>query len=172
MHGDNINPVLVSGTDMTKDFAMMVYSKTGGSIISEFSTSVPGAASVIASAWGRLCMEGLVHTNCGPHPLPPTWNAVSTPSGNNHTGTYLNNYNQCVFLWYYTMHKKAGVFLMVVKAAVGPHNLGPGSHGNKESSKVKAQSDSDSGPDTTSSSYDKSGDHDMSSISKIGRAHV
>ena len=57
MHSDNINPFLISGINMTKDFVMMAYLEKGGSITSEFSTSVPGATSVTASAWGRWCME-------------------------------------------------------------------------------------------------------------------
>ena len=51
-HGDNINPVLVTGIDRTRDFAMMSYSNDDDDddLRSEFITSVPGDPS--ASAWG------------------------------------------------------------------------------------------------------------------------
>ena len=49
-YGDDIRPVLVTGVDMTRDFAMMAYSKNDASLASEFTTSVSGIASASASA--------------------------------------------------------------------------------------------------------------------------
>lgn len=63
VHGDNIPPVLVTGVDMTRDFAMTVYSNDKVSLTSEFTTSVPTVGS--ASAWGTWRHTGgLTHTNC------------------------------------------------------------------------------------------------------------
>ena len=144
-HGDDISPVLVTGVDMTRDFAMMAYSSNGASFTSEFTTSVPGIALASASAWGTWRTEGLVHTNCGPQlcrPPPSTRAIDSTPSGNDCTGTLPDEYDQCVFVRYYTMRKRAFVFPTVIKAAAGPHDLGPGSRDSEEVPTVEAQSDS------------------------------
>ena len=163
-HGDDIKPVLVTGVDMTRDFAMMAYSNNGASLASEFTTSVPGVASTSASAWGRWRTEGLVHTKCGPQlrypPLPTQTD--STSSGDRHTENVLDEYNQCVFVRYYTMRKRALVFPMVIKAAAGPHDLGrPGNRDDEESPSVVAPPDSDSDSDMVSSF---SGDDGKSSV--------
>ena len=171
-HGDDIRPVLVTGVDMTRDFAMMAYSKNGASLASEFTTSVPGIASASASAWGRWRTEGLVHTKCGPqrrHPPPSTQTIDSTPTGDGHTETAFDEYNQCVFLRYFTMRKRALVFPMVIRAAAGPHDLGSGGRDDEELPEVEAQSDSDSDSDsdTVSSLWDEDGDDDRSSVTSI-----
>ena len=158
-HGDDISPVLVTGVDMTRDFAMMAYSSNGASLTSEFTTSVPGIASASASAWGTWRTEGLVHTNCGPQlccPPPSTAAVDSTPSGNDRTETVLDEYNQCVFVRYYTMRKRAFVFPMVIKAAAGPHDLGPGGRDSEEEPKVEAQSDSGIWSDNDEDDYEGS----------------
>ena len=169
-HGDDINPVLVTGVDMTRDFAMMAYSKNGASLASEFTTSVPGVVSVSASAWGTWRTEGLVHTNCGPqHCYPPTsiQTTASTPTGDGHTETVLDEYNQCIFLRYYTMRKRAFVFPTVIRAAAGPHDLGSGGRDDEESPEVETQSDSVSDSDTTSSLFDDDEDDDRGSVTSI-----
>ena len=169
-HGDDVNPVLVTGVDLTRDFAMMAYSKNGASLASEFTTSVPGIGSASISAWGRWRTEGLVHTNCGPnvrYPPPPTRAIELTSPGDGRMETVLDEYNQCVFVRYYTMRKRAWVFPSVMRAAAGPHDLGPGWRGDGRSPEVEAQSDSDSGPDTTSSLRDEDGDYDMNSVTSI-----
>ena len=150
-HGGDIKPVLVTGVDMTRDFAMMAYSNDGDSLKSEFATSVPNAA----PAWGTWRTEGLVHTNCGPQLcLPPssTQTAGQTPPGYNGTETVLEEYNQCVFVRYYTMRKRA-LFPRVMKAAAGPHDLGRGARDDEEST-AERQPDSRSSSDITSSLLD------------------
>ena len=170
-HGDDIKPVLVTGADMTRDFAMMAYSKNGSSLKSEFTTSAPVVASASASVWGTWRTEGLVHTNCGPQLCCPPSSMQTTdltPSGNNHddTRTVPDGYNQCVFVRYYTMRKKALMFPTVIRAAAGPHDLGPGGRDDEEST-AEAQSDSDSGSDTTSSLLDGGRDGDRSSVTSV-----
>ena len=51
-HGDDIKPVLVTGVDMTRDFAMMAYASSGVSLASESTTLVPMVTSASVSAWG------------------------------------------------------------------------------------------------------------------------
>ena len=162
-HGDNIKPVLVTGVDMTQDFAMMAYlnnddgiSSDGGSLPrSEFTTS----ASIVPSTWGTWRTEGSVHTNCGPqtcYPPSSTQTADLTPSDENDTETIPDGYNQCVFVRYYTMRKKLLVFPTVIRAAAGPHDLGSGHCDDEELTRMETRSnsdtDTDSGPDSGSDS--------------------
>ena len=164
-HGDDIKPALVTGVDMTRDFAMMAYSNNGASMRSEFTTSVPMVASASASVWGTWRTEGLVHTNCGPQlccPPSPTRTTDPTPSRHSDAETIPDEYNQCVFVRYYTMRKRALIFPTVIRAAAGPHDLGPGGH-DDELPEVGAQSDSDSGSDTVSGFWDD----DSNSVTSI-----
>ena len=153
-HGDDIRPVLITGVDMTRDFAMMAYVNSGVNLVSEFTISVPMVASASASAWGTWHTEGLVHTNCGPQLCRPPSSAQTTdlsPPGNNDTGTVPDEYNQCVFVRYYTMRRRALLFPRVIKAAAGPHDLGPEDRDDEELLQMETIYDSDSGSDITSS---------------------
>ena len=134
-YGDDVKPVLVSGVDMTRDFAMMAYSNNGVRSKSEFTASVPGIASVSASAWGTWRTEGLVHTNCGPQLcLPPvsTQTTDLTLSDVSHAESVSEEYSQCIFIRYYTMRKRPLLAPKVIKAGAGPHDLGPGDRDNEE----------------------------------------
>ena len=144
-HGNDINPVLVTGVDMTKDFAMMSYSN-GARLKSEFTVSVPGVASASASIWGTWRTEGLVHTNCGPQQYflsTPTATPVLPLPGIDETEPVPEDYNQCVFVRYYTMRRRSLFLPKVIKAAAGPHDLGPGGP-NHGASPLVAQYNSDS----------------------------
>ena len=168
-YGDDIRPVLVTGVDMTRDFAMMAYSNSDTSLASEFTTSVPGIASASASAWGTWRTEGLVHTNCGPqlcYPSHPTRAIGPTSSNDGHTETVQDEYNQCVFVRYYTIRRRASVFPTIITASAGPHDLGSGGCSDGESPKVEVQSDSDSGSDIMSSLCDDNDDE--SSVTSVG----
>ena len=129
-HGNNIKPVLVTGVDMTRDFAMIAYSNNNASLASEFTTSVPFLASGSATAWGKWCTRGLVHTNCGPQlcspPTPDTLDPCPPDSPEIDIIPTPNEYNQCVFIRYYTMRKRALMFPKVIKAGAGFHDLGSG----------------------------------------------
>ena len=172
-HGDDdIKLVLVTGVDMTRDFAMMAYSNNGSSLRSEFTISAPMAASASASVWGTWRTEGLVHTNCGPQLCcPPSSTQIADPtsSSSSDTETVPGEYNQCVFVRYFTMRKRALMFPTVIRAAAGPHDLGPGGYGDEEST-GEVQSDSDSGSDrsdTASSLLDDDMDDDRTSVTSI-----
>ena len=164
-HGNDIKPVLVTGVDMTRDFAMMSYSNNDGGpgLTAEFTTSAPDAP-----AWGTWQTTGVAHTNCGPQPyrlLSPTRAAYSTSSGNSHPETDSDEYTQCVFIRYYTMRKRLGI-PRVIKAAAGPHDLSSGGSDGAESP-VEVQCDSDSSSDNASNLSDENEDDDNGSITSI-----
>ena len=170
-HGKDITPVLVTGADMTRDFAMMSYSNNGVRLASEFTASVPGVASASASAWGTWRTEGLVHTTCGPQlccPPSSVETADLVASGNGRAEMVSDEYNQCVFVRYYTVRKRPLLVPKVIKAGAGPHDLGPEGRDDGESP-LEAQSDSDSGSDIMSGMFDDGGD-DRDSVTNTGSA--
>ena len=65
----HVEPVLVSGFDMTKDFAMTAYSNDDASFESDLSISVPTRAS--ASAFFEVESSGSTHTKRGPQKRTP-----------------------------------------------------------------------------------------------------
>ena len=153
-HGDDIKPVLVTGVDMTRDFAMVAYSNSDDRLTSEFTTSAPGVGPV----WGTWRTSGSVHTNCGPYlPHPP-----STSSGAGSVEAAPDEDNQCVFVRYYTVRKRLGI-PRVIKAAAGPHDLGPGARDN-ESNPFLNECDSDSNSDSASNLFDDGDYGDRSSV--------
>ena len=166
-HGNDIRPVLVTGVDMTRDFAMMSYLGNGVNLTSEFTTSAPGVGSV----WGTWRTTGLVHTNCGPHMCyspSPTQTTDPVLSGNSDAETVSDEDNQCVFVRYYTVRKRLGI-PRVIRAAAGPHDLGPGGHDNGESP-LEEQWDSDSGSNISAESTDSGSDiviHNTTSVSTL-----
>ena len=159
-HPNDIKPVLVIGIDMTRDFTMISYSNDGDDLTAEFTTSAPE----VASPWGTWRAPGVVHTNCGPQPRrrpSPTQTVDVASSGDS------REYRQCVFVRYYTVRKRLGI-PRVIKAAAGPHDLGPGGSDDGGSPfEVECSSDSESDSDTASSLFDNNWDDDRSSITSI-----
>jgi len=51
-YGNDVHPVLASGLDMTRDFAMVAYSNESTSLESDLTIAVPLLASASASVWG------------------------------------------------------------------------------------------------------------------------
>ena len=159
-HPNDIKPVLVTGVDMTRDFAMISYSNDSGDLTAEFTTSAPE----VTSPWGTWRAPGVVHTNCGPQPRrrPSPTQAVDVASSGDS-----REYHQCVFVRYYTVRKRLGI-PRVIKAAAGPHDLGPGdSSGGGSLFEVECSSDSESELDITSSLFDDNWDDDKSSVTSI-----
>ncbi|KAF9649192.1 hypothetical protein BDM02DRAFT_3186490 [Thelephora ganbajun] len=164
-HGSDVNPVLVTGVDRTRDFAMVSYSNVDN-LKCEFTTSVPEVAS--ASAWGTWEARGFVHTTCGPQSrCVPTQATSSALSGNSDTETVSDEYDQCVFVRYYTMRKRLGI-PKIIRAGAGPHDLGPGCREGKKSPKVEASSTLDSGSDIVSRSCGDDRGDDRSPVVTIG----
>lgn len=129
--GNDIKPVLVTGVDMTRDFAMMTYSGDGTCLSSKFTVSAPIPTSTSGSAWGKWETSGIVHTNWGPQlcPLPPL---TELENSSTNVTEIPQQFNQCVFVRYYTMRWKAFMFPKVIKAAAGPHDLGRGNDREEE----------------------------------------
>jgi len=152
-HPDDIKPVLVTGVDMTRDFAMVVYSKDGDDLVAEFTISAPG----IASPWGTWRTPGVVHSNCGPQPRRPPITPVVPIDDDDHVETSSDEYTQCVFVRYYTMRKRLGI-PRVIRAAAGPHRLGRGSPDSNRGSPLMARSNSNSGSGSGSGPFDDNGD--------------
>lgn len=136
---------------MTRDFAMMAYSNNSTRLSTEFTTSVPLLASASGAAWGTWHTQGLVHTNCGPQlcspPSPDTLDLTSAGA----IEITPNEYNQCVFIRYYTMRKRALMFPKIIRAAAGPHNLDSGDNQDGALPELAPQSslDSDTGSDSS-----------------------
>ena len=142
---------------MTRDFAMVAYSTNSTHLSSEFSTSVPLFASASASTWGTWHTRGLFHNNCGPHtrsPPSPLDAPDTHPSDSMEVDGTPNEYNQCVFIRYYTMRKRALMFPKVIKAAAGPHDLDSGDDYDETLPELMVQSSSlsDTGSDSTGDS--------------------
>lgn len=153
-HGDDIKPVLVAGVDMTRDFAMMAYSNNNARLLSGFTSSSSSLASASASPWGKWHTQGLVHTNCGPQPCsPPSPNTSNrSPVDAERIETTPNESDQCVFVRYYTMRKRASMFPDVIN----PHQLESGDNRRGILLEVTVQSslDSDAGrPDISKSAH-------------------
>ena len=105
---EDVRPILVTGVDMTKDFAMMAYSNGSKGLSSTFTISALPAATAGMSLWGKWESKGSVRTNLGPQPrrrssIFPTFGRKEC--------------NQCVFIRYYTVRNRLWVFPRVVKAA-------------------------------------------------------
>ena len=128
-----VDPVLVYGFDMTKDWAMTAYSNEVSSV-SNLSISVPMGTS--ASAFFKVESSGSPHTKSGP--LQRTPPIMPEPTG---TGPVPEHYNQCVFLCYCTMCRWMGLFPTAVQAAAGPHNLSPGHNRDDTFPELMAQQD-------------------------------
>ena len=165
-HPKDIKPVLVTGVDMTRDFAMMSYSNDGDDLMAEFTISAPGVY-----PWGAWHTAGVVHTNCGPQPLRPpstTQTMDSASSGNVAVETVSVEYHQCVFVRYYTIRKRFGI-PKVINAAAGPHDLGPGGR-HDGGSPLEMEYRSDSGSDIAPVLFDD-GDDNNSSVTSTGSEH-
>jgi len=128
--GENVRPVLVTGVDLTREFATVAYSDNRARMECEFSVAVPGIASASTSVWGSWHAQGLVFTNCGPDPSL-TRRRHSPNEGSVLESEIPDEYDHCVFIRYYTIRKR--VFIpMIIKAGAGPHQLPKGDHGDRD----------------------------------------
>ena len=151
-HGD-VNPILITGVDRTRDFAMLCYSSNHGDLRCEFTRSAPS----VTTGWGTWQTTGLVYTNHGPqlHRPPSNTQAMELPrTGNSRTERVSDEdeYDQCVFVRYFTVRKRLGI-PRVLKAAAGPHDLGKRGR-DGEGSQLQVQYDSDPDSDVVSNLLD------------------
>lgn len=142
--GDDVRPVLISGVDMTRDFAMVAYLNKGVSYESRPIIEVPMFASDPTSFRGTWHTRCLAHTNHGPQQTSPSlfrrvgYNPF--PSQLEGTGSTATGFTQCVFVRYYTMRSRGPLFPKVLKASAGPHDLGPGDSSGKTLPELFVQS--------------------------------
>ena len=133
-HGEDIKPVLVTGVDLTKEFATIAYSDNKTEMECEFSVGSSAAGSASLSAWGSWHTQGLVHTNCGPTD-GCTGQKKKKRKNRGHTqriqdtdepsvpeSVIPGGHNQCVFIRYYTIRKRRFIPVLL-KAGAGPHQL-------------------------------------------------
>ena len=120
-HGRNIKPILVTGVDLTRDFATVAYSDNQTRLRCEFSLAAPALASASVSLWGSWSAGGPVHTNCGPN-LITTLEDRGPSESSTLQGAIPHEYDQCVFIRYYTIRRRFFI-PTVIKAGAGPHQL-------------------------------------------------
>ena len=122
-HGEDIKPVLVTGVDLTKEFAAIACSDNRTHMECEFSVGAPAAGSASRSAWGSWSTPGLVHTNCGPTQDHTRTRMIQDADESSVPGSAIQeDHNQCVFVRYYTIRTRLFVPLLL-KAGAGPHQL-------------------------------------------------
>ena len=144
-YGDDVQPVLVSGFDMTRDFAMVAYSNGSASLESDLTIGVPMVGSASAGLWGTWRARHSPHTNYGPQeciPFPPE-RAIEFSSQLTETSRIPNEFDQCIFIRYYTMRMRLRWFPKVIRAGAGPHDLGPGDNTGDTFPDLLAQSDAE-----------------------------
>ena len=112
-YGDDVQPVLVSGFDMTREFAMIAYSFERASpefySTTTFPVSLPGSVQ-----WGECCAPNPPHINCGP--LHPAQAIDTLPSQLAEEETIPSSFNQCIFIRYYSMVRgPLGLFPKVIR---------------------------------------------------------
>ena len=128
-YGD-VRPVLVSGFDMTKDFAMLAYSSKSTSLEGDSHIEVSMFASASASITVKRHRTCSPHFKCGPQPwghAPSTRRTIGFPSlrlANPRAPP--KEFNQCVFIRYYTARPRKWMPPKIIRAGAGPHDLGPG----------------------------------------------
>lgn len=144
-YGRDVRPVLVTGFDVTRDFAMVAYSHGETSVESDLTITVPTLASASASLWGTWRTKCSPHTNygpqeCGPHPprQPIEFSSFSSREVPNIPAEF----NQCVFIRYFTMRWKMAMFPKVIRAGAGPHDLGSGDNTGDSFQQITVQSGS------------------------------
>ena len=126
-HGEDVGPIIVTGVDLTKEFATFAYSDNGTQRECQFSAAVPAIGSASLSAWGSWHAPDWVHTNCGPtHDHTQTIQGARVIQGTDETAglesTIPRDHNQCVFIRYHKFFTMLPP-LSVLKAQAGPHQL-------------------------------------------------
>jgi hypothetical protein len=140
-HAENVRPILVTGVDLTRKFAMVAYSDNKTNMECEFSVGAPVVGSASLSVWGSWRTQGLVHKNCGPRDPPTQGNQI--PDGSSVPESVVpEEHNQCVFIRYYTIRKR--MFIpWLLKAGAGPHQLPKGDTENDSEELVSAETSDD-----------------------------
>jgi hypothetical protein len=145
-YGKDVKPILVCGFDVTRDFAMVAYFHEGTSLGSDLTISVPTLASASASLWGTWHTRCSPHAHCGPQgytPLSPERTIELLSSQPTEAEKIPIEFNQCVFIRYYTVRWRLSLFPKVIKAGAGPHDLGSGENTDDAFPELTMQSDAE-----------------------------
>ena len=121
----DVQPILVDGFDLTKDYTMVAYSNED-TYDCKLAFDIPIVAPVSGSIRGTWRTNKTPHTKSGPQERLPPHERATGPSSQPAEESATNEFNQCVFIRYYTMRWKNWVFREVIRAGAGPHDLGSG----------------------------------------------
>ena len=160
--GSDVRPIIVSGFDMTKDFAMLAYSNKGISLEFGSEIAVPMFTSASASITVTRHTECSPHLKCGPHPwgLPPTPRTIDFPPSQPADSRAIpTEFDQCVFIRYYTARLRKWMPPKVLRGGAGPHDLGSGENRGGVFPELMVQSDADE--PTTSADEDLGAQSDL-----------
>ena len=147
-YAEDVRPVLISGFDMTRDFAMVAYSYKDTSLRSALTATIPMVASASASIQGTWRTRYSPHLNSGPQECIPPGLAIDIPTLQLAETETIPAFNQYVFIRYYTMRRgPLGLFPRVIRAGAGPHGLGPGDNTGGAFPDLIAQPDPESADD-------------------------
>jgi len=143
-YGKDIKPVLVSGIDMTRDFAMVAYSNEGAFLKSSSTIAIPMFVFTPPPFRGTWRTRLSPYTNDGPQQFtpPPRERAIDFPSSQPvDVGGIPGGFNQCVFVRYYTMRSRKWMpmFPEVIRASAGPDDLGSGENRGDTSPELTVQ---------------------------------
>lgn len=120
--GRDIKPILVTGVDLTKEFATIAYSDNRTLIHCGFKAGTTGTSASV-SLWGEwIAPEGLVHRNCGPTSVGRSQGDHDVDETSFPETHISEDNNQCVFIRYYTIRKRFFIPLALY-AGAGPHRL-------------------------------------------------
>jgi hypothetical protein len=115
--------LLVTGVDLTKDFAMLAFDNNGGDFSVDFSVGASSIASATASAWGSWRTITSVHKNWGPQALIPPGSArLAMTAAGEAAPRVSREYNQCVFVRGYRLRERL-LWPKVIRAAAGPKDF-------------------------------------------------
>ena len=164
-YGDDVKPVLVSGFDMTRDYAMLAYSNKGVSLEAGVDINALMFASASASITVTRHTECSPHFKCGPQPwgLSPIRQAIEYPSLRSGSSDFNTAdpratptaFDQCVFIRYYTARLRKWMPPKVFRAGAGPHD--PGSRAERGGTFPELTVQSDAEPTATGDEGEEGG---------------
>lgn len=141
--------VLVTGHDMTQEFAMAAFADNDTTLQISFRAGLPYAAAASISAWGAWETSPAVHRNCGPPgsfrrrpvtPEPAAEDATESETDSTDADAHEDSFAHCIFLRGYRMRARTRLFPPgSIKAAAGPAPL-PRGDGSTDSSRVLSNS--------------------------------
>jgi len=114
-----VRPVIVSGFDMTGDFAMVAYSNIGDHLESDPTLAILMPTPTSPSAWGTWCTSRPCDTNCGPRQCdtPSEKQVTDHPSGD--PRSIPSGFNQCIFVRYCTARLRKWMPPKLVRNSLG-----------------------------------------------------